>query len=166
MGARELLGELAGAGLTIRADGDQLVIKPVSKLTDDMRAALRAAKPELMVLLTSAAPVRRFRLSKADADRCHEGGWNDAEIATFTARHVRLLAHGLTDGDANDLAERLTLRDRDRDDDERRLCVECAHYRGGRCRQSARSGVGPEVGALALVLQNCPAFEPMGDCHV
>ena len=107
------------------------------------------------------APSRRFRLSTADADRCHAGGWSDVEIADFVARHTRLLALGFTDGDADDLAERLTLRDRDAD--ERRLCVECCNFRGGRCRQAARSGVGPEVGALAFVLQNCSAFGPMGD---
>ena len=60
------------------------------------------------------------------------------------------------------MAERLTLRDRDGDG--RRLCVECAHYRGGRCQQTVMSGVGPEVGALAVVLQNCPAFGPVVSC--
>ena len=33
----------------------------------------------------------------------------------------------------------------------------------GRCRQAERAGVGgPEVGALALMLQRCPAFGPIG----
>ena len=44
MGARELLADLAGAGLSVIADGDRLVIRPASKLTDDMRAALRDLK--------------------------------------------------------------------------------------------------------------------------
>ena len=108
-------------------------------------------------------PGRRYRLTVEEADRCHAGGWTDAEIATFTARHVRLLALRFSGGDADDLAERLTLRDRD--GDERRLCVECAHYRRGRCMQAAQSGVGPEVGALAVVLQHCPAFGPVGFCR-
>jgi hypothetical protein len=56
MGARELLDELAGAGFTVAADGDKLVIRPASKLTDDQRAAVRAAKSDLLVLLAEAAP--------------------------------------------------------------------------------------------------------------
>lgn len=44
MGARELLADLAAEGLSIAADGDSLVIRPASKLTDAMRVALREAK--------------------------------------------------------------------------------------------------------------------------
>ena len=33
MGARDLLADAAGAGLTIAADGDRLVIRPASMLT-------------------------------------------------------------------------------------------------------------------------------------
>jgi hypothetical protein len=51
MGARELLAELQERGMTVVAKGDRLVIRPASKLTDDTRNALRAAKPELLVLL-------------------------------------------------------------------------------------------------------------------
>ena len=54
MGARDLLHDLAGAGLSVTADGGRLVIRPASKLTDDLRATLRAAKPELLALLTEA----------------------------------------------------------------------------------------------------------------
>jgi virulence-associated protein VagC len=46
MGARELLHELAGAGLTITADGDRLLIRPAAKLTDNMRGARCAARGE------------------------------------------------------------------------------------------------------------------------
>ena len=52
MGARELLHDLAGAGLSVTADGEHLVIRPASKLTEPMRAALRSAKPELLALLS------------------------------------------------------------------------------------------------------------------
>ena len=170
MGARALLDDLHTAGLTITADGDRLVIWPASKLTDDMRTALRAAKSELLAELGArpakadpaalpTSPVRRWRLSQADADRCHAGGWDDAEIVAFTARHVRLLAHGLTNGHADDLAERLTLRDRDGDD--RLICTDCRHYRAGRCGNHRPAGLnGPEVGRdLATMLQRCPGFQ-------
>jgi hypothetical protein len=52
MGARDLLCELTGAGFHVEAAGDKLVIRPASKLTDELRAALREAKPELLLALT------------------------------------------------------------------------------------------------------------------
>ena len=54
MGARDLLCELTGAGFHLEAAGDKLVIRPASTLTDDIRAAEREAKPDLMALLTAA----------------------------------------------------------------------------------------------------------------
>ena len=84
--------------------------------------------------------------------------WTDADIARFLDRRARLLRWGWSEGDAEKLAARLVRRDREGDD--RRLCVECAHLRGGRCRQFQHAGTGgPEVGVLAAMLQNCPAFE-------
>ena len=55
MGSRDLLDDLTDAGFSIKADGENLVIRPASKLTDDIREALRTAKPELMRLLSAAA---------------------------------------------------------------------------------------------------------------
>ena len=54
MGARDLLAELAGLGVTVTGDGDRLLIRPASKLTDELRAALRAHKAEL--LATASTP--------------------------------------------------------------------------------------------------------------
>ena len=51
MGARDLLSSLAGAGLSVTVEAGRLVIRPASKLTDDLRAALREAKFELLALL-------------------------------------------------------------------------------------------------------------------
>ena len=34
MGARDLLADLVGAGLHVATDGDRLLIRPASKLTD------------------------------------------------------------------------------------------------------------------------------------
>ena len=58
MGARELLADLADAGLSIAADGGDLVIRPASKLSDDMHAMLRAAKSDLLALLSPPTPKR------------------------------------------------------------------------------------------------------------
>lgn len=84
-------------------------------------------------------------------DRCHS-------IQAFSDRRERLLRAGYCDADAEDLAERLVLRDRDADD--RRLCVECSHYRAGRCGNRKAAGLhSPEVGRdLAATLQRCEGF--------
>ena len=58
MGARDLLAELAEAGLSLATEGDRLVIWPASKLTDPMRNALSEAKPELLALLSVPSPER------------------------------------------------------------------------------------------------------------
>lgn len=55
----------------------------------------------------------RFRLAPADADRCHWPPWTEAEIETFVARVATFLRRGMSATDADDLAERLVLRDRD-----------------------------------------------------
>ena len=72
MGARELLHELVGAGFSVEAAGDKLVIRPASKLTDELRAGLRQAKPELLALLSDpeveSARAAMHRLGYCDAE--------------------------------------------------------------------------------------------------
>ncbi len=157
MGARELLHDLAGAGLSVTAEGDRLVIRPASKLTDDMRSALRQAKSELLALLTAPRP---YRLGQADADRCHSPHWDDAEIATFVARVSLFVRRGLPPTDADDLAERLVLRDRE--GEPLRACVECSHYRSGHCANHLRAVLrSRDVGCdFARLLQRCAGFDP------
>lgn len=67
---------------------------------------------------------------------------------------------GLAVGWAERLADRLLLRDREGDD--RQMCVECRHCAGGRsCGRTRAAGLGHhELGELAVRLQRCPAFTP------
>ena len=69
------------------------------------------------------------------------------------------MRRGIDATDADDLAERLTLRDRDADD--RVICVECSHYRPGRCgnHRSALMTTADIGRDLAAMLQRCPGFE-------
>lgn len=158
MGARELLSDLAGAGFTIEADGDRLLIRPAAKLTDELRATLRAAKPDLLALL--APNHRPYRLSRPEADAAHAEPWDEAACSRFVARVSLFLRRGIAATDADDLAERLHLRDAQ--GDERALCLECAHYRSGRCGNHRRAGLySPDLGRnLAGLLQRCPGFQP------
>jgi TubC N-terminal docking domain len=145
--ARDLLADLIGTGFSLAADGDRLVIRPASKLTDDTRAALRAAKGELLSLL-------------AEQPEPSSASWCDADIAAFLDRRARLLRWGWPEPDAEALAERLVKRDREHDD--RVSCADCSNYRPGRCGNHRRADLhSPDVGRdLMATLQRCPGFQP------
>ncbi|KRD23847.1 hypothetical protein ASE39_24165 [Acidovorax sp. Root267] len=69
---------------------------------------------------------------------------NSAEIDTFTARLARFTDKGLTLADAEALTDGLVKRDREMDD--RSLCLECVHLQGGtgrwRCGNAVVAGIG------------------------
>lgn len=101
-----------------------------------------------------------YSLTKAGADAAHSEPWDDAAISRSQGRVQRLMRLGLIEQDAESMAERLHLRDLD--GDERRSCVECAHYRPGRCGNHHGAGLrAPEVGRdWAARLQRCMGFKP------
>lgn len=86
---------------------------------------------------------------------------NTGEIDTFTARLAQFTDKGVSDDDAEQLADDLVLRDREGDD--RRLCLECSHLQGvGRLRcgnsvspDMAREGLANE---LVTRLRRCLGF--------
>ncbi len=106
------------------------------------------------------APDRPFMLSKAQGDAAHRESWDDAAIARFTARTDLLEGLGLVPQNAEDIAERLHLRDVERDD--LRICLECAHMdQRGRCEQPQRVRLPTadrRVWPVALMLHRCPSF--------
>lgn len=51
MTAADLLTTLRSRGLTVVADGDALKVGPRNRLTDELRAAIRAHKPALLAEL-------------------------------------------------------------------------------------------------------------------
>lgn len=84
--------------------------------------------------------------------------WTDLDIARFLARRNRLVRWGWGERDAEEVAERLVKRDRESDD--RVMCVDCQHWRPGRCGNSGRAGLSmPHLSrALAELLQRCNGF--------
>ena len=101
------------------------------------------------------AKVERSAIISADGvpyweadDRAGLLAWTDAEIVTFDKRVARITWLGYAD--AKGLAEKLLYRDRD--DDDRRLCVECSH--AGPARRCAK-----REAFLADQLQRCPLFK-------
>jgi hypothetical protein len=86
---------------------------------------------------------------------------SEREIGRFVFRVGLLQRRGLTEAQAETLAERLLARDRDGDD--RRICLECSHLqRDGGCALH-REGRLPEVVSRIYtpvrdVLQRCAGF--------
>jgi hypothetical protein len=88
---------------------------------------------------------------------------NTAEIDRFLARLDRFTDHGVKLNDAECLADRLVIRDREKDD--RAVCLECAHLQhGGRCGNWQQSGVAIRSRDAQLatdfmhLLQRCNGF--------
>jgi hypothetical protein len=114
--------------------------------------------------MSPMSPIARVHaLSPAQADRCHTPCWDDAEIEAFTTRVLLFVRRGMSPDDADDLAERLTLRDRKGDD--RRMCIECSHLeRSGRCamaRAGRLDGADRRLEPVQTVLQRCEGFAPV-----
>lgn len=111
-------------------------------------------------LLPNAAE-RPYRLSKSDGDAAHAEQWDDAACARFVARVGLFIRRRVNATDADDLAERLHLRDVQGDD--RGMCLECSRLdRRGRCLAAAAGevlGVGKLLEPAQTILLRCEAFE-------
>jgi len=92
----------------------------------------------------------------------HSRAMNSVEIDTFMGLLGRLTDKGLGYDEAEALVDKLLLRDREADD--RRLCLECRHLHGWpsrwRCGNWQQADVAREGLArdLALLLQRCKGF--------
>jgi len=173
MGAPDLLQHLRAAGLALTVEEDRLIVKPRERLTDPDREAIRAHRDELVQLLrpkppaqtnsasaASPSPPRPHALTRGEADTAHAGGWDDGEKARFTQRIAQFALRGFDQQDAEDLADRLALRDRNGDD--LRMCVECSHLgERGRCLAAAMGrlpGADRRLEPVPILLQRCEAF--------
>lgn len=78
------------------------------------------------------------------------GDWTEKEIRRFLKRKEVFENEGLGENDAERLAEQMLYRDRPDEYDNRRVCFECAHFRGGRCKNG-------QV-AVPFQLQRCDGF--------
>ncbi len=96
----------------------------------------------------------------------HSDAMTGTEIDRFTARLVRFNGKGLSQTDGEALADKLVTRDRESDD--RRLCLECTHLAGyagmWSCRNWQWAGVAINArdarlpGELVRLLQRCEGF--------
>ena len=125
-----------------------------------------SAKPEQ---LSSVLAVPSPALSENPDRWCwpHSSAMNGAEINTFTVRLHNFTDKGLSRDDGETLADKLVLRDRDLDD--RRICLECKHLAGHgaglwRCGNWQSAGIASRArdaqlaADLVLQLQRCDGF--------
>lgn len=77
----------------------------------------------------------------------HSPAWNGQEIALFTQRMQHLQRHGLGEPEAEATAQNLLHRDRQQDD--RHLCLECRNCTSNRCKLGR---------PVLTVLQHCDRF--------
>ncbi len=173
MEASELLHHLREMGLVLTlTSAGGLHVAPREALTDYYRSAIRAQRDALVLALrTAAEPLSQPRpphhrglplMTPEQSDQCYAGGWNDAEINTFPAKKAWLISMGCGTDDAEHLAERMNLRDRQHDD--RRLCLECAYLQGWsrwRCGnwQTANVAENGLSRDFVFILQRCGGFK-------
>ena len=160
MGAPDVLQHLHAAGLHLAVIDGKIIVQPRSKITDDLRQSIKDNRDKLLQALAATRRSGNPLVTAEQADDCHAGAWDDDELSAFTTRVLMLQRRSIEADDADNLAERLTLRDRDGDD--RRMCVECSHLGdGGRCLAAAAGrvhGADRRMEPVPTVLQRCEAF--------
>lgn len=143
-------------------------VSPVTPPSVAKVASVAVAKPEKVAASDPTSNV--VALPGNDPERwCwpHSTAMNGAEIDLFEARLHRFTDKGLTRTDGETLADELVIRDRETDD--RRLCLECRHLSGyghasWRCGNWQTAGVAIRTrdtqlpADLVLQLQRCDGF--------
>jgi hypothetical protein len=123
------------------------------------------APPKLVIVrgnpapATEPAPPHVFNLP--DSVRALLGV-DDGEITRMVGYATQARRHGLNVDDAEEIADRLTLRDRQHDD--RRMCIECRCLElSGRCaaaRAGQLAGVDRRHEPVKTALMRCAGFTP------
>lgn len=166
LNASDLLDTFTAAGLFLSLTPDSaLKVTPAKALNDELRATIKANKIMLVDYLKRTAANDTITTSSADPDRWHwphSTAMNSGEIDTYTMQLARFTDKGMSLEDAERLADKLVIRDREGDD--RRLCLECTHLQGFGCWRCsnwlvanvARDELGPD---LVWMLQRCAGFK-------
>lgn len=146
--ANPLIGEKVQICMVSANDAPAPTVEPISRLAG-------LAAPEVCEIDNEAMRERSAIISANGAPYWQADklaglqAWTDEEIGVFQRRQARIVWLGYT-VPSEYLAEMLVHRDRD--GDERRLCIECAHAGPGwRCAKNA--------GFLLEQLQRCDQFK-------
>lgn len=91
-----------------------------------------------------------------------DGGWTDKEIKAFDRRAGRFIKAGMSDVEAEKLAQQMLYRDRPESGDDRRICVECKGFGKGVCTFAEALGLRYGLQPVWNVLQRCDGFTLRG----
>ena len=162
LSAHHVVDALDVAGLNLSLTPELgLKVTPASRITPELRELIRDSK-DVLIRWLERATAKDAPAPPLDPDPwCwpHSTAMNAAEIDRFTMRLARFTDKGLTLADAEALADKLVIRDREGDD--RRLCLECLHLRRDRrcnARTVADGPGGSLIDALPTILQRCDQF--------
>lgn len=162
MGAPDLIQWLRRDGLALALlPSGGLAVQPASKLTDEHRAAIRHHRDALVLALTDDANLKEPEADDPDRHSWpHTTAMNTAEIDVFNARVHLFTRRGLGEAEAEKSADGLVIRDRGGED--RRLCLECRHFRcvgPYRCGNVRAADVHADLPRdLVLTLQRCHGY--------
>jgi len=143
MNPSSILSTLKDAGVTVSlAPPNGVNLKPTALVTQHLINLVKVHKWELLEALDGATTANK----PTPVSR--------QEVARFKKPMVLFFGRK----DAKELAQRLQRRDRDKDD--RRMCVECAHFTANTsCRNHKVAEVPPMVGSdFSVMLQRCRGF--------
>lgn len=162
-----------GQNGTVRTD--ETVVSRLLAVSSVPSVGISGNQDRLSTVLAVPAPAVLEKLDSSiafieDPDRwCwpHSSAMNGAEIDTFAVRLHKFTDKGLARADGELLADKLVLRDREQDD--RRVCLECNHFAGHgagswRCGNWQAAGVAirsrdAQLPAdLVVQLQRCNGF--------
>lgn len=134
--------------MTFAIDVTRLRADAAAKVASDAIAASLLAPPSNIATLAGLAFLDGSNPTK-----------KNQRPESLSTRYARLKALGMSDDQADALAERLFRRDSEADD--RRMCAaECQHFVRGRCRNAVAAGMHPELGDIATMLQRCHGYRP------
>lgn len=163
--AANLLDTFSAAGLAVSLTSENnLKVTPAKALTDELRVTIKANKALLVDYLQRVAANDNLAESPLKLSyQCWatREAMSEEEIDTFIVRLERFAEKGARLEDAERLADRLVIRDREGDD--RRLCLEYKFLEGQgrwRCGNSLQAVVAQDVLApdLVLALQRCGGY--------
>jgi hypothetical protein len=139
-------------------------VRAVAVIPERLSSVLTVPSPAILEKHDSSIALNE------DPDRwcCpHSSAMNGAEIDTFAARQYRFTYRGLPRAQADALADKLAVRDREHDD--RRVCLECKNLAGyapasWRCGNWQNAGIATRSSDsqlpadFAVHLQRCDGF--------
>lgn len=159
---------------TLRAKKQNRAIATMTVATDATHVGVRPLSVARVAPVTVASPEKSLWAANDPAPLApvtdpdfwcwpRTQAMSATEVNIFTIRLARFTSRGLGHDEAERLVDALVIRDRE--DDDRQLCLECTYLQGfgrWRCGNWRRSGMASDGLSVefVLMLQRCPGYSP------